>query len=257
MGGTDRIVRSHDFTRFDTLWNQRKFGEAKQVLYDMGLRTRPDMDDGADYWVRRATCALRFFDFEEAERCMQEVRQAYGYDRRHHEMAYDRDLAVTLLRWRKRELPLPVQQRAGRNAKPMEVLLERSLSSPDRNDEGVAMTILGRWFLRKSHDSHTRKDRRENLLLAVGRFKEAELTFDRLGDKANEQWRINNRFHWYMALRSLGSYVSKEELRKSDELYSLIQRHDPSAKRRWAARLMWLRRGTGIWLAHVLSGTSK
>ncbi len=244
-------VKQSGLMKFDELWNQGRFREARQLLYDMrnGRNERHD----AAYWSKLAMAEIRHNQLEEAECCMEEVRACRDYDKTFHERAYLRNLAAWFARRpRGRKTPGVILQYVTNENSVLGDLLFPALNSEDPSDKAAAYMMLGRWF--SSRAEHKYADgRRLNLAQALFYFEQADAIWESIPEKANGQCRINNRFHWYLTLRAHTAMRGVTlDPSKLSELYTMVVNQDPNRKRVLLVHFVHYNRAMGLFISRRL-----
>lgn len=227
-----------NFEKFDTLWNQGRFGEARQLLYEMNNHGHGSRD--VQYWLKRAMAELMFGNYDDAEDCMKDARTCPGW-REAYEVNYHRDLALAYIRDRDIHLTTGT----------IEVLLKPMTVSDDPNDVACANMILGRHMYEQARRTQGKKQN-DRLDEALVYFAKAEEVWAGMDGPVNEQWRMNNNYHWFKTMRMRRSAKAitwghdKSDTSMVD-LYGHI-RKDPNKKRRRAAALILFTGRFGLWL---------
>lgn len=237
---------------FDTMWNQGKFRQARSLL--LQLRDHDSSRTSAEFWNKLAMAEIQLNRLNHAERCIIEARGCpdYGEHAARIEGDFRRNLATWYVRRMPKHPPALLMRYATSDNSILQGLLERTIMGHyGLNDEAAAYMIIGRYEARQANKfKHRRLAFLAVVLSAIQNFQAADAIWEMLGEDANEQWRINNRFHWFMALRAFEAHngAPTPGIRAS-ELFQLIEEQDPNPRHVKIARVTM-----NSHLAWVLSG---
>lgn len=239
----------------ERIFNEGRFREALEMSHQVASGRN------AAYWSQRAMILLHLNEIEDASNCLKDARRSRGWHNQL-EMAFKRDLALAVIRRTQKDVQLrPVLYTLGYEGDPDDLervvhyLLEPMLVMGDENDDAYRRTILGRFYSSWRHPASEKHEHGDNIDIALRHFKKADAIWSELGASANRQWQMNNRYHWFKALRWQHSLpgLMRDKSSKALDLYSLVQQDDPNKRRRKMAKLILFTGRFGLWVERRIS----
>lgn len=209
------------------------------------------------YWQQRAMIELKLGMLDDALASFANAWKHSGND----EVvmnAFKRDLAIYLIKSNQRSIPHVLHGMGFlsddvRHVDAAMKSLTEPMADDDINHQACRLSIFGRFHYWNAVRKRGSQSADPSLLKAIEEFELADQMWNDMPDRGrNEQWRLNNRVYWFMALRTL-RHITDEELTQRDELFRFIYRHDPSRKRRAMMLVANSSREAGIWVARFLA----